>query len=269
MRPRSAAAFRCKGCVHCCKCALVQQLPKVLRGRGRRPPHCWPQLRARVRAAFFAAALRTVFFAARVLAAFFAAALREAAVPAFLTAVFFAAVLRAGAFFAAAFLAVAFFAGAFFAAVVLVVAFFVADFLAGAFLAAFLLVAFLVPLRALPARLPPPSCLFTVAQAMRSAVPSLAPRSRSLSSIVLGLALLFLGICGFVTTGHDSSPVVVVRPAGAAWVHAPIGGWRRLPGRPWRLLLRRCRHRCRPVPPSAAPGHRHRWRWPSGAPTPG
>jgi len=88
------------------------------------------------------------------------------------------AVLRAGAFFATAF-----FAGAFFAAVALVVAFFVADFLAGAFLAAFLLVAFFAPLRALPLRLPPPSCLFTVAQAMRSAVPSLAPRSRSLSSM--------------------------------------------------------------------------------------
>jgi hypothetical protein len=114
----------------------------------------------------------------------FAAALREAAVPAFLAAVFFAvffvAVLRAGAFFAAFWLSSS---SQVPSSPPSSWSWPLCRLLAGAFLAAFLLVAFFVPLRALPLRLPPPSCLFTVAQAMRSAVPSLAPRSRSLSSM--------------------------------------------------------------------------------------
>lgn len=145
----------------------------TVQGRRHRVPAALPgasQPPARVRAAFFAAVERAAFFAARVAAAFFAAALRVLAVDFF-----------AGAFFAAVFFA-AFFAGAFPAVL------FVAAFFAGAFFAAFFTVffaafftVFLAPLRALPLRLPPPSCLFTVAHAMRSAVLSLAPRSRSLS----------------------------------------------------------------------------------------
>ena len=100
----------------------------------------------------------TGFEAGGPFAAFFAAALLEAAVLVFLTTVFFTAFFVAGAVFAAVFFT-------------------------APLLAAFLAAAFFATLRPLPLRLPPPSCLLTVAQAMRSAALSLAPRSRSLSSM--------------------------------------------------------------------------------------
>lgn len=124
---------------------------------------------------------------------------------AFFAAAFFAGlrlVLRAGVFFVAFFAALL--RGADFRAVVLRVAFFAAV-LRVAFLAVLLravvlralpvdffavdfLVDFFVALRAPDFRpepdcLPPPSCLLTVAQAMRSAASSLRPRSFSLSSM--------------------------------------------------------------------------------------
>ena len=123
-------------------------------------------------------------------------------------------------------------------------------------------------LAVLPARLPPPpSCLFTVAQAMRSAVPSLAPRSRSLSSMCSAWRFCF-------SVYADLSPRGMTILL-SLWSGQQAQGsrahwrWRPPPGMPWRLLLRRCRGRCRPSPPSAAPGRPRRWRWPSGVPTPG
>ncbi|MBK0014755.1 hypothetical protein, partial [Stenotrophomonas sp. S41] len=123
---------------------------------------------------------------------FWGGALRVAAVvffaAAFLVAVFFVAVdagaLFAADFFAGDFVVADFFAGDFvvadfFAGALLAADFFVAVFFAAAFFAG----AFFAALRPLPLRLPPPSCLLTVAHAMRSAVLSLAPRARSLSSM--------------------------------------------------------------------------------------
>ncbi|HEY0662807.1 MAG TPA: hypothetical protein VGD21_15970 [Lysobacter sp.] len=96
------------------------------------------------------------------------------------------------AFFAEDFLTVffaAFFAGdfltAFFAADFLTAffaAFFAGDFRVAVFLVAFLADFFAV-LRPDPDRLPPPSCLLTVAQAMRSASSRGRPSSSSLSSM--------------------------------------------------------------------------------------
>src|SRR5690606_31723268 len=133
---------------------------------------------------FRAAVLRAVFFAAVFRAVFFAGLLRAAAV--FFAAFFVAfravdfAALRLAVFFVAFFAVfrappVAFFAVfrappvAFFA-----VAFFVADFFADLRAADFL---------PEPDCLPPPSCLLTVAQAMRSAASSPRPRAFSLSSM--------------------------------------------------------------------------------------
>ena len=145
--------------------------------------------------AFFAG-LRVLFFAAffaglRVV--FFAALLRA---PVFLVAALFVAlfavILRAGLLAAHYLAGLAFFAALFRA--VLSVAFFATffappeeDFFAAVFFVAFLAV-FFVALRAPvflpePDCFPPPSCLLTVAQAMRSAVSSLRPWSFALSSM--------------------------------------------------------------------------------------
>ncbi|KAB7631496.1 hypothetical protein F9K92_06855 [Stenotrophomonas rhizophila] len=116
-----------------------------------------------VDADFRVACFATVFFAALFvvfLTAVFAVAFSAAFFAVFVT-VFLVAFPAAA--FGAAFLAAVFFTAAFFVGEVFAV------------LAAVLF--------ALPRFFPPPSCLLTVAQAMRSAVASLRPRAFSLSSM--------------------------------------------------------------------------------------
>jgi hypothetical protein len=110
--------------------------------------------------------------------------------------------------------------------------------------------------------------LFTVAQAMRSAVPSLAPRSRSLSSMCSAWRFCFSVYADLSPRGMTILLSLWSGQQAQLGLARPLAGG----GRRQECLGVFCFDDAGVVadaPPSAAPGRPRRWRWPSGVPTPG